>query len=179
MERPQPDPEQGSTIPGKCLPPPLYPLHMPRYINDIIIHCSDTPAGSDFGVSDIRAWHTAPPPRGNGWKDIGYHYVIRLDGSIETGRYISQAGAHCRGHNAHSIGICYIGGRDEHGRTADTRTAEQKAALLKLITRLLLVYDCPVHGHHDYDKAKDCPCFDAAAEYGNIRKQLHEKYKIC
>lgn len=143
-----------------------------RFINDIIIHCSATREKVDIGAKEIREWHTSPPPMGNGWRDIGYHYIIRLDGTVELGRRISKAGAHCYGHNAHSIGICYVGGLDSIGEPTDTRTAAQKSALLKLITNLIKVYRCDVHGHRDYTNAKECPCFDAHKEYTNIYRRL-------
>ena len=155
----------------------LFHIHytMPRYINDIIIHCSASPYRRDDRAADIKAWHTLPPPRGRGWSNIGYHYVIDLDGTIERGRPISQAGSHCKGHNAHSIGICYVGGLDQDGNPADTRTAEQRASLLKLLTNLLMMYGCSVHGHHDYNRTKLCPCFDARTEYANLVRQIREK----
>lgn len=143
-----------------------------RYINDIIVHCTDTPWDMDATAADIKAWHTLPPPKGNGWRDIGYHYVVRLDGTVERGRAISQPGAHCYGHNAHSVGVVYVGGRDESGRTADTRTAAQKASLLKLLANLTRMYRCRIHSHHDYDAGKACPCFDATGEYAGLYKQL-------
>lgn len=145
---------------------------MPRYINDIIIHCSDSPYMRNDTAADIRRWHTSPPPSGRGYKDIGYHYVIDLDGRIERGRLISQPGAHCYGHNAHSIGVCYIGGRDKDGRAADTRTDAQRASMRKLLANLLRMYGCPIHSHHDYNNQKTCPNFDAAAEYQNLRQQM-------
>ena len=145
---------------------------MPRYINEIIVHCSDSPWRRDDKAADIKRWHTLPPPKGRGWKDIGYHYVVDLDGTVERGRLISKAGAHCYGHNAHSIGICYVGGRDQKGRCADTRTPEQKAAMLKLICNLLAMYNCKVVGHRDYDSRKECPCFDAKSEYKNLAEQM-------
>lgn len=168
--------EEGSVLlePGYGMCSTYY-YAMPRYINDIIIHCSDSPWRRDDKAKDIKAWHTAAPPLGRGWADIGYHYVIDLDGTVERGRVISRAGAHCYGHNAHSIGICYVGGRDADGRTADTRTEAQKASMLKLVTNLTAMYGCATHGHHDYDHGKDCPCFDAYAEYKNIRAQLLER----
>lgn len=142
-----------------------------RVINDIIVHCSGTKRKVDIGVKEIKAYHTAPKPHGCGWQDIGYHYVIRLDGTIEKGRRISKAGAHCFGHNSHSIGVCYVGGLDDSGDAADTRTPEQKSALLKLITNLVRMYRCDVHGHRDYTKLKPCPCFDAHSEYTNIYRR--------
>lgn len=143
-----------------------------RVINEIIIHCSGTKDKVDIGAKEIKEYHTTPPPLGRGWKDIGYHYVIRLDGTVERGRLISKAGAHCFGHNSHSIGICYVGGLNQSGQPADTRTRAQKASLLKLITNLVKVYHCDIHGHHDHNKAKDCPCFDAHKEYTNIYRRI-------
>ncbi|MBP5691206.1 MAG: N-acetylmuramoyl-L-alanine amidase, partial [Bacteroidaceae bacterium] len=76
-----------------------------RKITEIIIHCSATPQGVDYTVADIDRWH-----RQRGFNKIGYHYVIYRDGSIHQGRPVEEIGAHCIGHNAHSIGVCYIGG---------------------------------------------------------------------
>ena len=76
-----------------------------RSIDKIIIHCSATPPHKDFSAEDIRDWHV----KGNKWSDIGYHYIVKLDGSMEYGRPIEVPGAHCKGHNQDSIGICYIG----------------------------------------------------------------------
>lgn len=143
-----------------------------RVIKDIIIHCSSTKPKVDVGAKEIRKWHTDPPPLGRGCKDIGYHYIVRLDGTIEKGRLISRAGAHCYGHNAHSIGICYVGGLDSAGEFADTRTPAQKAAMLKLIYNLVQMYRCDIHGHNDYNKTKPCPCFDAHGEYTSIYKKV-------
>ena len=132
-----------------------------RHIKEIIVHCSATREDMDFHASDIDRWH-----KQRGWKGIGYHYVIDLDGTIETGRDTSQIGAHCTGHNRHSIGICYIGGLDEYGNPADTRTPAQKAAMARLIHELRSRYPgSVVYGHRDF-AAKACPCFDARAEYG-------------
>lgn len=136
-----------------------------RIIRDIIVHCSATEAGKNFRARDIEAWH-----RARGFKRIGYHYIIDLDGTIERGRPISLAGAHCKGHNAHSIGVCYIGGL-KNGKPADTRTREQRAALNKLIYNLIEMYHARVHGHRDYAK-KECPCFDATKEYQAFFEQI-------
>lgn len=137
-----------------------------RYINDIIIHCTATPAGMEVTAADVDSWH-----RQRGWRCIGYHYLVRLDGTVERGRAISQPGSHCFGHNAHSIGIAYAGGLDAEMRPADTRTEAQRAALLKLVTHLTAMYRCRVHGHRDY-APRDCPCFDVASEYGRIYEQI-------
>ena len=131
-----------------------------RTITEIIVHCSATREGMDFHASDIDMWH-----KQKGWKCIGYHYVIDLDGTVETGRPMTQTGAHCRGHNQHSIGICYIGGLDNHGLPCDTRTEAQKTALLHLIHTLKEQFpQAHVYGHRDF-AAKACPCFDAKKEY--------------
>lgn len=138
-----------------------------RFINDIILHCTATPPGMDVDVLQVTEWHKA-----KGWKGCGYHYLVKLDGTVQKGRPSSQPGAHCYGHNAHSIGVAYVGGLDDEGRPADTRTPEQKAALLKLLANLTIFYRCAIHGHHDYDRGKACPCFDAGAEYQGLYKQL-------
>lgn len=137
-----------------------------RTITDIIIHCSATPEGKDYTVQDIRRWH-----KQQGWSDIGYHYVIYRNGHIEAGRDVNVAGAHCEGHNAKTIGVCYIGGVSKDGKTAkDTRTLAQKAALLSLLTDLKAMYpNARIVGHRDYDtKGKACPSFDAKIEYKKI-----------
>lgn len=135
-----------------------------RIINDIIVHCSATAEGKKYTAKDIDKWH-----KERGFKKIGYHYVVLLDGTVEKGRDESEVGAHCEGHNANSIGICYIGGLASGGRTPkDTRTPEQKKALLSLIIDLKTKYPkASIHGHKDYAN-KACPSFDATKEYGNI-----------
>lgn len=108
-------------------------------------------------MKDIDAWH-----RANGWNGCGYHFVIDLNGVIELGRPIAQVGAHVSGHNEHSIGICYIGGLDLDGNAADTRTPQQRQALLSLITTLQWMFpEATLHGHYEYS-AKKCPCFDVS-----------------
>lgn len=150
-----------------------------RKLAGIVIHCSATKEGKDFTAADIDRWH-----RERGFNGIGYHFVIRLDGTIEAGRQLALAGAHTTGHNKDTIGICYIGGLDASGKAKDTRTDEQKKALRWLITAIKthLPYGLglPVKGHRDYspdrngngiidkyERIKECPCFDAIPEYGN------------
>ena len=135
-----------------------------RKINEIIIHCAATREGRDFTVEDITRWHKA-----RGFATIGYHYVIYRDGSIHEGRPLEQIGAHCVGHNKHSIGICYIGGCASDGKTPkDTRTPEQKEALLALLRRLKARFpNATIHGHRDF-AAKACPSFDAFREYRQL-----------
>ena len=134
-----------------------------RKINEIIVHCSATPSGMDVGVSEITRWHIA-----RGWAGCGYHYVVRLDGRIEAGRPLEQVGAHCVRHNAHSVGVCYVGGLSADCRPADTRTPAQRRALRKLLHELRKRFGgVPVHGHRDF-AAKACPCFDASQEYRDV-----------
>lgn len=135
-----------------------------RTINEIIVHCSATPEGKDFTVSDIRKWHLQ-----RGFSDIGYHYVIYRDGSINKGRDESKIGAHCTGHNSNSIGVCYIGGLASDNKTPkDTRTKAQKESLIKLLKQLKAKYPkATIHGHKEF-AAKACPSFDAKKEYSSI-----------
>src|SRR5574344_323023 len=128
-----------------------------RKINLIIVHCSATLEGKDFTVDDIMRWHKA-----RGFKTIGYHYVIYRDGTIHGGRPVSEEGAHCAGHNANSIGVCYIGGLAADGKTPkDTRTDAQKLSLHNLLSQLKEDYPgVAIRGHRDF-AAKACPSFDA------------------
>ncbi len=136
-----------------------------RQIKEIIVHCADTPEGRDDKAADIKRWHKA-----QGWSDIGYHYVIDIDGTIEPGRPLETAGAHCTGHNANSIGICYVGGCDANMKPKDTRTDEQKAALLLLLKYLVAKYPgAKIYGHKDFAQ-KACPSFDAKTEYEDLCK---------
>lgn len=131
-----------------------------RLIQKIIIHCSATPEGRDVKTAEIRQWHLA-----NGWSDIGYHYCIELDGSIHMGRNTDIIGAHTRGENVGSIGICYVGGMDADMKNPkDTRTDAQKEALRCLIFDLKKKYsDITVHGHNEFSN-KACPSFDVSIE---------------
>lgn len=138
-----------------------------REITEVIVHCAATPEGKTFTVDDVRRWH-----RQQGWTDIGYHYVIGLRGELWLGRDVDIQGAHCAagGHNRKSIGVCYIGGVARDGKTPkDTRTPEQKATLLKLLMDLRKLYPgMRIYGHHDFERGKACPSFDAKNEYRNI-----------
>ena len=135
-----------------------------RTIKEIIVHCSATPEGRPHTVQDIRRWH-----KERGFKDIGYHYVIYLDGSIHEGRSVKLTGAHCTGHNKCSIGVCYIGGVAKDGKTAkDTRTEAQKKALRSLLKYLKSQHpQARIFGHRDF-AAKACPSFDARREYADL-----------
>lgn len=140
-------------------------LKTSRSINEIIVHCAATPEGKNFTVEQIRNWHV----NGRGWKDIGYHFVIYLNGSIHAGRPVEQVGAHCLNHNQHSIGVCYIGGCTAEGKKAkDTRTPAQKKALLELLTELRSIYPkARIHSHSDFAN-KACPAFNATQEYASL-----------
>ena len=145
-----------------------------RRIDYIIIHCSATRADRDFTPEQLEAAH-----RARGFRGTGYHYYVRRDGTVVNTRPIGRPGAHCRGYNAHSIGICYEGGLDTQGRPADTRTPEQRSALRQLVWQLLGVTGRNVRlcGHRDLSPDRDgdgtvepeewtkqCPCFDVTSE---------------
>lgn len=135
-----------------------------RRIDEIIVHCTATKEGQDVTTSQIDAWH-----RQRGFRCIGYHWVIYRDGSVHAGRNVDEVGAHCTNHNAHSIGVCYVGGLASDAKTPkDTRTLAQKSALLDLIRRLKRIYPkAVVHGHREFAN-KACPCYDATTEYKNV-----------
>lgn len=134
-----------------------------RTINKIIIHCSATKEGNNVTAATIDQWH-----KDRGWRGIGYHYVVALDGTIEYGRSIYETGAHVKNHNEDSIGICYIGGLGSSMETKDTRTPEQKESLLLLLKTLKKMHpNATVHGHNEFS-AKACPCFNANEEYCSI-----------
>lgn len=152
-----------------------------KTIDSIVIHCSATRAGQDVRAADIDKWH-----KERGFAMIGYNYVIDLDGTVEVGRPLSMDGAHCntaglsgQSYNKHSIGICYVGGLDENGKPADTRTPEQKKAMAELVYSLLEVYPITdILGHRDASPDKNgdgkitknewvkaCPCFSVRDEF--------------
>ena len=135
-----------------------------RKILEIIVHCTATFPDQRVTVADITRWH-----KRRGWKTIGYHYVVKLDGTVESGRPIEKGGAHCKGHNAYSIGVCYIGGVAADGKTPkDTRTLHQIAALRSLLARLKKEYPtAKIYGHRDF-APKASPSFDAKTEYSDL-----------
>ena len=136
-----------------------------RVITLIVVHCSAVRPDQQSSAAQIDTWH-----RDRGFKlGIGYHYVVRRDGQVESGRPEFLVGAHCLNHNAHSIGVCYEGGLDIRGQPADTRTEAQKQAMRQLLEELHRRYPrALIVGHHDLNPQKDCPCFDAVTEYKNI-----------
>ena len=138
-----------------------------RTITLIVIHCSAVKPDQMSSAAQIDSWH-----RKRGFHlGIGYHYVVRRDGAIESGRPEWMVGAHCKNHNAHSIGVCYVGGLDIRGQPADTRTAEQKAAMRQLLEDLHRRYPrAVIVGHHDLNPHKACPCIEnVAREYADIQ----------
>ena len=138
-----------------------------RSITMVVIHCSAVKPDQMSSVAQIDSWH-----RERGFKfGVGYHYVVRRDGSIEAGRPEWMVGAHCVNHNKYSIGVCYEGGLDARGQPADTRTAAQKATLRRLLTDLHRRYPrAVIVGHHDLNPQKECPCIkNVAEEYKDLQ----------
>jgi len=134
-------------------------------IEKIIIHCSATREGDDSVDSEtIDRWH-----KQRGWNGIGYHFVILIDGTIEKGRSIETTGAHTKGYNSKSWGVCYIGGVEKDGKTPkDTRTAAQKDSFDRLLYFLkLLAPQATIHSHNDFAN-KACPSFNATKEYSGL-----------
>ena len=134
-----------------------------RKIDEIIWHCTATLEGRAVTVNEVRRWHLE-----RGWSDIGYHFLVGINGEVWEGRPLAIAGAHVRGRNARSIGVAYVGGIDADGRPKDTRTAAQRAALYRLtgelIERFGLEARAAVRGHNEF-AAKACPCFNAPADW--------------
>lgn len=139
---------------------------MRRTITHIVIHCSATREGQDHDAADIDRWHKA-----QGWAGIGYHYCVKLDGTVERGRPEGLMGSHVRGHNARTIGVVYIGGVAANGVTPkDTRTEAQKKGLGSIVDELLKRYPhAKVCGHRDLSPDKD----------GDGKVEPHEWLKAC
>lgn len=148
-----------------------------KKIKYIVIHCTATQENRSFNAHNIDIWH-----KQRGWSGIGYHYVIKLDGSLEKGRPESKRGAHVLGHNHESLGVVYVGGLDKSNTPKDTRTSRQKEALRCLLIELKFKYpNAKIVGHRDLSKdlngngiiepfefMKQCPCFDAKTEYNDL-----------
>lgn len=130
-----------------------------REIDKIIIHCSATKANQMFSTGEIRRWHMSD----NGWSDIGYHWVIERNGFLGKGRNEEIIGAHCRGQNSGSLGICLVGGLDVKGRPEDNFTEDQYRTLKILLREKCNKYDIhedEIYPHNYFDKRKSCPCFE-------------------
>ena len=133
----------------------------------IVVHCSATQPKDSYDWKTIDQMHRQ--------QGIGYHFVIKTDGTIQEGRSLNAVGSHVKGHNSDSVGICLIGGIDRNGKSADNFTKEQKDSLRVLIDYLRGVYndEVTVCGHRDFDGVhKDCPCFDVKSWYGKGAKFL-------
>lgn len=132
-----------------------------RDINRIILHCTATTEGKDYSVETIRQWHLK-----RGWSDIGYHFLIGLDGTIHLGRDVFKQGAHVKGHNKDSIGVAYVGGLDAHGEPKDTMTEEQEKGFLVLYNSLIIVFgQLGLYGHNEFTDRKACPSFRVKEKY--------------
>ena len=143
-----------------------------REIKEVILHCTATPADRKLTVQEIRNWHV----KGNGWADIGYHFVIHQDGTIERGRHIDKVGAHTWGQNYGSIAVAYCGSilkKELKTKTKleskDTMTKEQEQAFRDLVKFLEVCFgELKVRGHNDYNKDKDCPSFNMRDKFGDL-----------
>jgi N-acetylmuramoyl-L-alanine amidase len=139
-----------------------------RKIDRVVVHCSATPEDREVSVNTIRGWHLS-----RGFAGIGYHYVIGLNGQIYPGRPEFRQGAHCKGKNKTSIGICYVGGCDKDMKPKDTRTEAQKNSLETLLGYLKAKYPLvKISGHRDHS-SKACPSFDATKEYAYISNKKY------
>ena len=135
-----------------------------RKIDMIVVHCSGSRCDHRYTLEQLRHDHVVV----NGWRDIGYHFYITLEGVVYPCRPVERMGAHALGYNAHSIGICYEGGLDPDGHPADTRTPRQRERLEELLTILRQLYPQALitgHNHLTPHAPKACPCFDAEWEY--------------
>lgn len=132
-----------------------------RELKRIILHCTATPEGKHFDVDTIRRWHV----KDRGWRDIGYHYVIYIDGSLHEGRPLEQIGAHTSGHNKDSIGIVYVGGCDSKMKAKDTLNEAQETTMVNLIKALREEHGpLTLHGHNEF-AAKACPSFNVQTKF--------------
>jgi len=135
-----------------------------REINEVIIHCTASKPSSAVTTLDVKAWHVK-----RGFSDIGYHYIIDLDGRLYHCRPEIEMGAHCKGHNANSIGVAYIGGLDDYsGKPSDTRTKQQRMKFSSLLLDICSRHNIyAIHGHNIYADVA-CPCFNASKEYSHF-----------
>lgn len=144
--------------------------------NVIVIHCSATKVEADIGAKEIREMHLD-----RGWQDIGYHFVIRRNGTVETGENLNSLGAHVKGYNSISVGVCLVGGLSPTGASINNYSMQQRASLIKILKFLKELYpEAEIVGHRDlspdldgdgeisaWEFMKDCPCFD-------VKEFLHE-----
>lgn len=136
-----------------------------RNIKTIVLHCTATKPDHDVEISHVREWHV----KGNGWRDVGYHWLIKLDGTVEAGRPFHQVGAGVKGHNANALHVAYVGGLDDDGVPADTMTDDQVAAWYQLATSLVRVIGpMDLKGHNDFTDDKACPSFKVSEKFTQL-----------
>ena len=122
----------------------------------LVVHCSATKPSMDIGLREIKRWHVDD----NGWRDVGYHYIIRRNGEVELGRSNRDTGAHAAGYNHKSISLCMVGGMAEDNSAENNFTAQQWTALLDLVKQIKVDYpEADVIGHNEISE-KECPSFD-------------------
>ena len=135
------------------------------FTDHIVIHCSATKPLQDIGLREIRMWHKVD----NGWLDVGYHFIIRRDGTVEEGRPMDVVGAHVANNNSNSVSVCLVGGLNEFGDPHVNYTTEQWDSLTEVVKMLQMSYpDATVKGHRDFDPKKACPCFDAQSWWNAV-----------
>lgn len=151
----------------------------------VVWHCSATPPSMDIGSAQIDIMHKA-----KGWDGIGYHLVIKRNGSVETGEGLGQRGAHVKGLNSVSVAVCMIGGVGEDGKAENNFTDEQWQAAKHVFEFLTLLYQDAQHcGHRDlspdrdgdgrvqrHEFLKDCPCYSVAQWIENDLAPLDNLY---
>ena len=138
--------------------------HPVESVRFLVIHCSATRSDRPYTAEQLERDHLA-----RGFRTTGYHFYIRRDGTLHHPRLLGEIGAHARGFNHCSIGICYEGGLDTEGRPADTRTPQQRERLTELLGILKRLYpQALIVGHRELNPHKACPCFDATREYGEM-----------
>ena len=137
-----------------------------REIDEIVLHCTATPMGREVDIAEVRRWHT----QGRNWSDVGYHFLIQLDGSLQAGRPLEKQGAHVKGRNATTVGIAYVGGLNHDGKPADTMTVDQEETFEHLCFALQLVLARPlqVSGHNQYSN-KACPGFSVPEKWPSLQ----------
>lgn len=139
--------------------------------NLIVVHCSATPPSMDIGVKEIDQWH-----KDRGWAGVGYHDVIRLDGTVEFGRQVNEIGAHVKNHNHESVGVCLVGGVDVDHKPANTFTPAQFASLMRMLRFYKALFpEAKIVGHRDLDSGKACPSFDVTEwlKHNPIKETYH------
>lgn len=144
-------------------------------ISRIIVHCSDTPdSRDDIDVKTIREWHV----RDRGWKDIGYHYVVCRDGTMQAGRKENgdqfltgdEIGAHTKGHNHDSLSICWVG--------RNRMSVEQEKAFyywLVVLARVHKLHASDIYGHYEFDAGKTCPNLDM----NQVRQKVEDRLEMA